>query len=375
MAGCGGCRPCSLVRSARAVKLQCGRELLVRVTVLRRRARRKPASPLHGASPIVSPPQVEPHRWQAPEPARRGLAPLDDNTRALLRAWRARRPPREPWRFRLVLGVVLALHLLFAAVVWWEMQPHVARGVVRVTLHDALQVRFIEAAPALTPPPALPRPTARAAAPATRPRPVAKAPAGVPSAPPAPAPTAPLRLVDRTGQPLLPAPAASAAPAVPGYIQRMPQGDAQVMRHDSPVTYQSTRFNQYFPPPDETVAGQGLRRALSKTHTGEDASVDLGHGVHLKCKTLFGIPTPMCGQPPAPPSKKDGDERLDMAPPPLARELAPARRDLAGCIAIYRAGKPLPHGCPVDTPARAVDAECGEARQAGKPLPAHCLRP
>lgn len=285
--------------------------------------------------------------------------------------------------------MVLALHLLFAAVLWWEMQPRPAREVVRVRLGDALQVRFIEApraiaaAPPPVPPPASPRrpPPAAAppAAPPARVQPVEQAPAAGPPAT-AKAPPAMPQLFDRTGQPLLPAASASAsataAPAVPGYIQRLPQGDVQVMRHDSPVTYQATRFNRYFPPPDETIADEGLRRALSKTRTGEDKAVDLGHGVHLKCKTLFGIPTPMCGLPPAPPSKKDGDERLDMAPPPLAKELAPVRRDIAQCIALYRAGKPLPHGCPVDTPARAVDAECTEAKQAGKPLPAHCpVRP
>lgn len=183
------------------------------------------------------------------------------------------------------------------------------------------------------------------------------------------------RLYDRTGQPLLPAGAAGSAPPKPGYVQRMPQGDTQVMRHDTPIEYQATRFERYFPPPDETLAGQSVRRALSATHTNEHESVDLGHGIHLECKTLLGIPTPMCAMPPAPPSKKDGDERLNMAPAPLAKELEPPRRKLSECIALYRAGKPLPHGCPVDTPERAVDAECGEARKAGKPLPAHCRKP
>jgi hypothetical protein len=191
-----------------------------------------------------------------------------------------------------------------------------------------------------------------------------------PAASAAPAP----RLFDRTGQPLLPAPSAAAA-ATPGYVQRMPQGDAQVMRHDDPVKYKATRFDSAFPPPDETILGQTLRSALRATRTGQSKDVGLGHGVHLKCKTLFGIPTPDCAMPPAPPSKKDGDERLNMAPAPLAKELAPPKRALSECIALYRDGKPLPHGCPVDTPDRAVDAECDEARQTGKPMPAHCRKP
>jgi hypothetical protein len=315
-----------------------------------------------------------------PEPAPRGLVPLDEDTRALLRAWRGRPPPREPWRLRLALGVVLALHAMFAAVVWWEMRPRPVREIVHAPLDNALQVRLIArpapaapAPPSLPRPPSLPHPATPAAPRPARERPAKDAMTASLPAPSASTPPAP-RLFDRTGQPLLPAGAASTA-ATPGYVQRMPQGDAQVMRHDSPITYKATRFNEYFPPPDETLLGQTVRGVLRGTHTGEKKSVDLGHGIHLKCKTLFGIPTPMCAMPPAPPSKKDGDERLNMAPAPLAKELTPPKRGVAECIALYRAGKPLPHGCPVNTPDRAVDAECGEARQARKPLPTHCPRP
>lgn len=282
---------------------------------------------------------------------------------------------------------MLALHGLFAAVVWWEMRPRPAREVVHVRLDDALQVRFIErprqSAPAPSPsgpappPPSIPPPaherpardamTASLPAPATSTRTASTPAASTPAAAP--------RLYDRTGQLLLPARTASTAPPTPGYVQRMPQGDTQVMRHDTPIKYRATRFEHDFPPPDETIVGQGIRRALSATHTNEHKAVNLGHGIHLKCKTLFGIPTPMCAMPPAPPSKKDGDERLNMAPAPLAPELKLPKRKLSECIAIYRASKPLPHGCPVDTPERAVDAECDEARQAGEALPAHCRKP
>ena len=301
---------------------------------------------------------------------------LDDDTRALLRAWRGRPPPREPWRFRLAFAAVLALHALFAAAVWWEMRPQAPQASVPVQLDTPLQVRLIErprAAPAApSPPPAL-SPSHVTAAPAVHEPPARTAMTARLGAPPASAPARPTpQLFDRTGQPLLPAIAAS-APGTPGYVQRLPQGDSQVMRHDSPISYQATRFEQAFPSPHETLFGQTLRRVLSGTHTGEQQSVNLGHGVHLKCKTLLGIPTPMCQMPPAPPSRKDGDERLDMAPAaPLAKELTPPPRSERECIAIYRAGKPLPQGCPVDTPDRAVDAECDEARRAGHPLPAHC---
>ena len=258
------------------------------------------------------------------------------------------------------------------------MRPQPVPTVVAVRLDDALQVRFVEPPRPATPPvqPAPPSPSLPAhRVPARKREPHARdAMTASFHAPPAEA-RAPLLLFDRTGQPLLPAATASVAPT-PGYVQRVPQGDMQVMRHDDPVRYRATRFEQAFPSPHETIVGEGIRGLLRKTHTGQSTSVNLGHGIHLKCKTLLGIPTPDCAMPPAPPSRKDGDERLDMAPAaPLARELAPPKRGLAECIALYREGKPLPQGCPVDTPMRAVDAECGEARQAGKPLPAHCARP
>lgn len=270
---------------------------------------------------------------------------------------------------------MVLLHGLFAAIVWWEMRPNPVPAMVRVQLDDALQVRFVEPPRAVVsprpsaPPPPAPRVPAR-----RHEAPSRDAMAASFHAAPEAAHRAPL-LFDRTGQPLLPAASASVV-ATPGYVQRMPQGDMQVMRHDDSVKYRATRFEQAFPSPHETIVGEGIRGLLRTTHTGQSKSVDLGHGIHLKCKTLLGIPTPDCVMPPAPPSKKDGDERLDMAPAaPLARELAPPKRKLAECIVLYRDGKPLPQGCPVDTPARAVDAECGEARQAGKPLPAHCPKP
>ena len=145
--------------------------------------------------------------------------------------------------------------------------------------------------------------------------------------------------------------------AVPGYVQRKPQDDSGIMQHTDPVPYQATRFEEYFPPPDETAGGAAVRHVIDKVVKSTD--VDLPHGVHLKCTTIFGIPIPNCINPPAPPSAKDGDERLSMAPAqPLGGAAhAPKPPSEKACIAIYRRGKPLPWGCPIDTPNRAVDAE------------------
>jgi hypothetical protein len=271
---------------------------------------------------------------------------------------------------------VLLLHGLFVVALWLEMRP--ALPELRPTASDAvLQVRLIARRPAAPPasaPPPLPDTPIRAAKvarPSREPPDKQAMTANLTGATPASAPTP--RLFDRNGQPLLPASSASAA-AVPDYVPRLPQGDAQVMRHDDPIKYRSTRFDQAFPSIHETLLGQTVRGVLRATHTGDKKSVDLPGGVHLKCKTLLGIPTPMCQDPPAAPPKKDGDERLSMAPAqPLAKGIqTPAPPSEQQCIALYRDGKPLPWGCPVDTPTRAVDAECVEQYRAGKPLAAHC---
>jgi hypothetical protein len=191
------------------------------------------------------------------------------------------------------------------------------------------------------------------------------APAASASAAPKP------QLFDRNGVAQLPSASASTAVApVPGYVQRKPTGDMQVMDHTSPVPYKATRFEQYFPPPGENAAQTGLRKIaapLFKQH-----AVNLPRGVHLKCSLLGG-----CSDPPAPPPPNDGDERLSMAPAaPLAKSPhPPTPPTLQACIAAWRSEGPLPYGCPVDTPARAVDEElrqCIALFRAGKRLPTWC---
>lgn len=172
---------------------------------------------------------------------------------------------------------------------------------------------------------------------------------------PTPAPTTTPRLYDKQGQLLLPTPVAGSAE--PGYVQHPPSGDTRIMHDTDPIKYKATRFEQYFPPPDETLGGAAVRHVVEAVvHT---TAVKLPHGVHLQCKTILGIPIPDCINPAPPPSPKDADERLNMAP---ARSQAadphpPQPPSVTACIAIYRSGQPLPWGCPVDTPNRAVDDE------------------
>lgn len=311
-----------------------------------------------------------------------GLSPWDAATLQRLRQRRWRQGKGGDRR-RLWLGVLLTLllHGLFFALVYHEMKlrpwnepapPH----------EQVLQVRLLAAtAPPATAPPPLenplhatvegnqpmpPRkpktpPPSRSRTPALQviehaPVPGAARPAEpAPAATPAPASSTASApgLYGKQGQILLPAGAASsAAKPEPGYVQRQPQGDTQIMHNQDPVKYKATRFEQYFPPPGENALQSGLRKVMTPLTTKHDVDV---HGMHLKCSFLGG-----CQDPPAPPSRKDGDERLSMAPAkPLGGpdpHAAPPP-SLEQCIAIYRKGDPLPYGCPVDTPDRSAEAD------------------
>lgn len=281
------------------------------------------------------------------------------------------------------MGVVVALHAFLLSSLWLGMRPPTPRPeVVGVSLDAPLQVRFIprqsdrEVPPAPVPPP-LPAPSARVATP--RPKVMKEAPrtdamvahmdTSAPVAATTVAPTP--QLYDRQGTLVLPSSAATAAAPVPGYVQRKPTGDTQIMEHTSPVKYKATRFEKYFPPPGETLGQAGMRHVLTPLFKQHD--VNLPRGTHLKCSLLGG-----CSEPPPPPPPNDGDERLSMAPTPLAKGLdSTPPPSLKTCIAAYRSQGPLPYGCPVDTPARAVDEErreCIALYLAGKRLKTWCPR-
>src|SRR6185312_10596339 len=106
-------------------------------------------------------------------------------------------------------------------------------------------------------------------------------------------------------QPLLPA-TTSTAPT-PGYVQRMPQGDTQVMQHDGPVKYRATRFEK-----DWDVGGNTVDSALQKLvdKTTVKKTIRLPGGIRLHCAVSLAMLAGGCGgDPPPPPSAKDGDER------------------------------------------------------------------
>jgi hypothetical protein len=286
--------------------------------------------------------------------------------------WR-KAPPNRRRRW-VALAVVLVLHVLFGLLTWHEMQVGKLKEVM-LERQGALQVRLIPrppvAAPVAAPPaPELPALAAPAVAPPPTPR-VAPKPRPVPEPPaknamtvsmptPPPAPTSP-PLFDASGQPLLPS-ASSAAPAPSaGYVQRSPRGDDKVMEHASPVTYKATRFDKDW----EKGGGSSVDDALKKVVDSSTVqhTFHVAPGVRIHCAISFAALSGGCGgDPPPPPPKNDGDMRMNMPPANiLAPGIAtPKPPSVDECIAIYRAEKPLPQGCPVDTPTRAVDAEMRE---------------
>lgn len=280
----------------------------------------------------------------------------------MLQRRRWREPQIERGQHRLALVIAVLLHGLFALAIWYGMRSPPARPVPTAAPGEVMQVRFISRAratatataavppPQALPPPPKPRPLPRAPEPPSKNAMQMRLPTPVPP------------LYDRQGQPLLPAVAASVP--LPGYVQRMPQGDTGIMQHASPVTYQATRFDK-----DWSSGGSAIDSALQKLvdKTTLKKTVRLPGGIRIHCAVSLAMLAGGCGgDPPSPPSAKDGDERLSMAPaqPLDGAAHAPKPPDVASCIAMYRAGKPLAWGCPVDTPNRAVDAE-RHARAAG----------
>nr|WP_283255871.1 hypothetical protein [Dyella humicola] len=268
------------------------------------------------------------------------------------------------------MGIVLLLHILFGLLTWHEMRLRNLSAVAYRRDH-ALQVRLIpraairpsaEIAPLALPPP--PAPVVAMPHEVVKPPAVHEAPAknamtvSPPAAAPAPAPTP--QPYEGSGQQALPSASSAAPAAAPGYVQRMPQGDAKVMQHDSPITYKPTRFEEGFSHGGSSV-DDALQRAVDSTTVKK--TFHIAPGVRIHCAISFAALAGGCGgDPPPPPSSKSGDMRLNMAP---ANALtpgasAPPAPSIDECIAIYRADKPLPHGCPVDTPTRSVDAELRE---------------
>lgn len=288
---------------------------------------------------------------------------------------RWRTPPPHRGRRWLALGIVLALHVLFGWFTWHEMQVRKVEERMREARMGALQVRLIPraktAAGPAAPPVLLPSPPTQPAPPRPVNKPVVHEPpaknAMTVSLPPeAPAPAASVapqpRLYSDSGQALPPA-TTSTVPPTPeaGYAQKMPQGDSNIMQHTSAVPYKATRFDKDWDKTSGNAVQDAMKHAVDNTTVSH--TFHIAPGVRIHCGISFAALAGGCGgDPPPPPPTKDGDMRLSMAP---ANQLAPGPPapkppTVEECIAIYRADKPLPYGCPIDTPTRSVDAEMQE---------------
>ena len=307
----------------------------------------------------------------------RGLALLDSKTRETL-GRRRQLPLTGP---ALALALTLVLHALFALALWYEMQlnpPHLA--VTHGDVDQVLTVRLIDqpGKPRAAPPPeppTLPKlaPPQQAVTPRVRPVTHEKPPRDA------------MVVQDHEATP---APATSVAtPGAIGFSARLPPttetyattnakakparpaDDRRIMQHDSNrMQYKATRFEKYFPPPNETAGGAVGR------HIG-DALKAIAKSMcdPAKKSTASNL---LCSVPPIPPSPKEGDERLNLPPPPLADDPhPPTPPPLSTCIAEYNDTKPLSYGCPLNTPELAFKAEmreCIDLFRAGKRLKTWC---
>jgi hypothetical protein len=282
----------------------------------------------------------------------------------------------------------LVLHALFALVLWHEMElKPLHRAVAHVTTEQALVVTLIDhpskpRAAQPPEPPTLPTsvPPRQVAPPRVRPvtheKPHSDAMV-VQDHEAAPAQAAsvatPSSLFAKDGSVRL-APTTEAYPATASAKAKpakpaKPADDRQIMEHDTNrMHYKATRFEKYFPPPGETAGGAVGRHVGDALKKIADSICD-PHSSSTASNLL-------CGAPPLPPGPKEGDERLNLPPAPLADDPNPTKPpSLASCIAEYKDTKPLSDGCPLNTPALAFKAEmreCIDLFRQGKHLKTWC---
>jgi hypothetical protein len=158
-------------------------------------------------------------------------------------------------------------------------------------------------------------------------------------------------------------PPGSQAGHAQGSVQKVPQGNSDVMtRNSDQLGYKSTVFDQYWAPDNESVLDTFLRRFIEKltvSHTFHPAP-----GVRVHCVLgPLAVFLACGGDPPRRPPGNADDPRLNMAPAqPLAPGLgrsapAPAASapsleldNTAACQTARVAGAPPPPGCPGGPP-------------------------
>ena len=253
----------------------------------------------------------EHHVWE-PEPHRADEQPFDAFGHALLREIRGREPPPERWRFRLALFLTVVFHIVLFVLVRLEMRPRYLAP-PETPRENAITVNLYEAPPTPTqapaPPPPIELPPLRIREVSPRQAHVERRNPNAMSATIGETQSAP-RLYNKQGQALLPPPSSA---GTPGYATPEPS-EPSLMKHSTPVPYQSTRFDKDWAPDKESLGAKTFRRAVDATTVQK--TVRLPGGIKIKCVASPLMLAFGCGpKPPPPPPKNDNDARLSLPPP------------------------------------------------------------
>ena len=248
-----------------------------------------------------------------PDPQYADEQPFDRYGHALLREIRGREPPHERWRFGLALLLTILFHIALVVLVRLEMRPRLLpppqarvdnnNNAISVTLYETPET----SAPAAAPPPIdLPPVRTREVSPRqvrAQPSTPGHITATIGETQPSP------RLFGPQGQALLPP---SAASKVSAYAAPTPT-EPGLMKHSTPLPYQSTRFNKDWAPDKESLGQKAFRRATDATTVQH--TFRLPGGIKITCGVSPLMLAAGCGpQPPPPPPKNDNDIRLSLPP-------------------------------------------------------------
>ncbi|MGH8212657.1 MAG: hypothetical protein ACREPP_05440 [Rhodanobacteraceae bacterium] len=252
----------------------------------------------------------EHHVWES-EPQRADEVPFDRYGHALLREIRGREPPPERWRWGLALFLAILFHIVLVVLVRLEMRPRYIAP-PESTREDAITVNLYETpavpAQAPAPPPPIELPPLRTREVSRRQTNVEQRNPGAITATIGETQSSP-HLYNEQGQALLPPPSSA---GTPGYATPEPN-EPSLMKHSTPVPYQSTRFNKDWAPDKESLGAKAFRRAVDATTT--EKTIRLPGGMKIKCLASPLMLAFGCGpQPPPPPSKNDNDARLSLPP-------------------------------------------------------------
>ena len=254
----------------------------------------------------------DPH-VREPDPRYADEQPFDRYGHALLREIRGREPPHERWRLGLALLLTILFHIALIVLVSLEMRPRLLPPPQASPYNDnAISVSLYEtpqtSAPARAPPP-IDLPPVRTREVSSRqvraqPSTPGHMTATIGETQPSP------RLFGPQGEALLPP---SAASKVAAYAAPTPT-EPGLMKHSTPLPYQSTRFNKDWAPDKESLGAKAFRRAVDATT--KTKTFRLPGGLKITCGVSPLMLAAGCGPPPPPPPpKNDNDIRLSLPPP------------------------------------------------------------